>query len=38
MIRELRRGGYTVVFERVETKRDMEAALLRQTWDIIISD
>ena len=38
MIRELRRGGYAVVFERVETKRDMDAALLRQTWDIILSD
>jgi PAS domain S-box-containing protein len=38
ILRELRRGGYTVDFERVQTKSDMEEALSRRTWDIILSD
>jgi PAS domain S-box-containing protein len=38
VIREIRRGGYAVEFERVETKADMQAALARRTWDIILSD
>ena len=38
MLREIRQGGYAVDFERVETKDDMEAALSRQPWDIILSD
>ena len=38
IVRELHRGGYTVIHERVETKKDMEDALSRQTWDVILSD
>ena len=38
IVREIRRGGYEVDWERVETKSDMQAALLRQKWDIILSD
>jgi signal transduction histidine kinase len=38
LLRELRRSGYEVVYERVETRAAMEAALFRQTWDIIICD
>jgi PAS domain S-box-containing protein len=38
MLREIRQGSYPVHFERVQTKADMEAALLRQPWDIILSD
>ena len=38
MLHEIRRGGYTVFSERVETKADIEAALSRQPWDIILSD
>lgn len=38
MLRELRRGGYQVDFERVETARTMSAALDRREWDIVISD
>ncbi|HEY9525498.1 MAG TPA: response regulator, partial [Anaerolineales bacterium] len=38
MLREIKRGGYAVFFERVETKADMQAALSRQSWDIILSD
>jgi two-component system, cell cycle sensor histidine kinase and response regulator CckA len=39
VLRELRRGGFEVTFERVETKESLGAALDRsQAWDIIISD
>jgi PAS domain S-box-containing protein len=37
-VRELRRGGYDVTWERVETAETMRAALDRQPWDIVISD
>jgi PAS domain S-box-containing protein len=36
--RELRRGGYEPVCERVDTAEAMEAALQEGTWDIVISD
>ena len=38
MVREIMRGGYIVVSDRVETEADMQAALSRRTWDIILSD
>jgi signal transduction histidine kinase len=38
VLRELRRGGYDVAHERVESEADMTAALARQTWDVILSD
>src|SRR5687767_7922959 len=38
ILREIERGGYFVFYERVETKADMQAALLRQPWDMILSD
>ncbi len=38
MLRELRRGGYTLQHLRVETPAEMEAALDRQDWDIVIAD
>ncbi len=38
IVRELRRGGYDPVFERVETPESMAEALSMKTWDIIISD
>lgn len=37
LVRELARNGYELVFERVETAHDMEAAIGRQSWDIIFS-
>ena len=37
-MRELRRGGFAVTFERVDTPETMSAALERQSWDIVISD
>jgi PAS domain S-box-containing protein len=38
LLRELRRGGYQVSFERVETGPALRAALQRGPWDMIISD
>jgi signal transduction histidine kinase len=35
---ELRRGGYDVVHERVDTAAAMSAALTRETWDVVLSD
>jgi len=35
---ELQRGGYEPLCERVQTRNDMEAALARQSWDLIIAD
>ncbi|HET6823881.1 MAG TPA: ATP-binding protein [Anaerolineales bacterium] len=38
MLRELRRGGYEVEYERVETRSAMEQALSERTWDLILCD
>lgn len=38
LLRELRRGGYEPVFERVETADKVKAAIEKQKWDLIISD
>jgi two-component system, cell cycle sensor histidine kinase and response regulator CckA len=38
LVRELRRGGYEPVHERVDTAAAFEAALDRQTWDVILAD
>jgi PAS domain S-box-containing protein len=37
-LRELRRGGFDVSFERVQTAPDMRAALDKGGWDLILSD
>ncbi|MBF2063224.1 MAG: response regulator [Calothrix sp. C42_A2020_038] len=37
-LRELRRGGYTLDYVRVDTPGTMESALNQQPWDIIIAD
>jgi PAS domain S-box-containing protein len=36
--RELRRGGFDVVYERVETAAAMQTALKGKPWDVVISD
>ncbi len=36
--RELVRGGFELVFERVQTAPDLEAAIRHGEWDIIFSD
>jgi PAS domain S-box-containing protein len=38
IMRELRRGGYDPMFERVDTPAAMKAAIDKQTWDLVISD
>jgi signal transduction histidine kinase len=38
LVREIRRGGYDPVFERVETASGMRAALERDSWDVVLSD
>ncbi len=38
ILRELRRGGLEVEFERVASARGMQAALATQTWNLIICD
>ena len=38
LVRELELGGYDVSCERVETFTDMNAALDREGWDVIIAD
>jgi len=38
LLAELRRGGYDVTWERVDTAEAMRAALSRQPWDIVIAD
>ncbi|MEQ1519548.1 MAG: PAS domain S-box protein, partial [Usitatibacteraceae bacterium] len=38
LVHELRRDGYDVEFERVDTAPDMRAALQARAWDIITSD
>jgi PAS domain S-box-containing protein len=38
MLRELRRGGYQLDAVRVETAAEMQAALDRQSWDLVIAD
>ena len=37
-MRELQRGGYGPVCERVETTAAMQMALAQQTWDLVVSD
>ncbi len=38
LVRELRRGGYDLIYERVETENAMAEALAKQTWDLVLSD
>jgi two-component system, cell cycle sensor histidine kinase and response regulator CckA len=38
LLRELRRGGYTPQYARVETAAEMQAAIDQQPWDIVIAD
>ncbi|MBE9105706.1 EAL domain-containing protein [Nostoc cf. edaphicum LEGE 07299] len=38
VIRELRRGGFNPIWQRVETVEELHTALNSRTWDVIISD
>ncbi|HIK17654.1 MAG TPA: GAF domain-containing protein [Leptolyngbyaceae cyanobacterium M33_DOE_097] len=36
--RELRRGGFDLTWQRVQTDAELRSALAERTWDIVISD
>jgi diguanylate cyclase (GGDEF)-like protein len=38
ILRELRRGGYNVVFQRVDSAHALKNALTEKSWDIVLSD
>ena len=38
VLEEIRRGGYEIVHERVDSSEAMRAALARAPWDIVLSD
>ena len=38
IIRELKKGGYSPVYERIETAAAMKKALREKQWDIILCD
>jgi len=38
LVRELKKGGYEIVYERVENGEDMRHAIAGSSWDIIITD
>jgi two-component system cell cycle sensor histidine kinase/response regulator CckA len=38
LVRELRRGGYEVTFERIDSPAAMSKALAEKEWDIVICD
>jgi len=38
LVRELKRAGYDLIFERVDTAAAMDAALDIPTWDVILCD
>ena len=38
IIRELRRGGFNPIWQRVQTVEELHTALNNRTWDVIISD
>jgi len=38
LLRQLRRGGYEPVWERVDTAEAMRSALQEGTWDVVIAD
>ncbi len=38
LVRELRRGGYDVTFERVDSPEALDTAVAKREWDIVICD
>ncbi len=38
MIRQLRRGGYEIIYDLVSTRQDMEESLNSKEWDVVIAD
>ncbi len=38
LVRELRRGGYDPMYERVESAENMRVALTQRPWDLVVAD
>ena len=38
LVRELKAGGYTPLYERIETAEAMQTSIAREQWDLIVSD
>ena len=38
LLHQLRKGGYVITHQQVETAADMATALAAQTWDLVIAD
>jgi PAS domain S-box-containing protein len=38
LVRELQRFGYAPAWERVDTPETLQAALVRQSWDLVLAD
>src|SRR5690242_2997107 len=38
VVRELRRGGYTVQHRRVATRDDFRRGIVESSWDVILAD
>ncbi|HKJ43722.1 MAG TPA: ATP-binding protein [Sunxiuqinia sp.] len=38
ILHQIKKAGYEVAYERVETSREMEVALEKEKWDIVLSD
>ena len=38
LIRELRKGGYTPFFDRVDSPETLQKALHEEQWDVVITD
>jgi CheY-like chemotaxis protein len=38
LLRQLKKGGYEVFFERVDSAETMRAALHNKAWDLVIAD
>jgi PAS domain S-box-containing protein len=38
LVRELRRAGYELVYQRVDTAEGLHAALAGQVWDLVLAD
>jgi len=38
LVRQLKKGGLTCWFERVDTAEDMRVSLNRQHWDLVVTD
>jgi PAS domain S-box-containing protein len=38
LVREIKRAGYEIIYERIETAQELNDILKQRTWDIIFSD